>query len=360
MSSERLVALLGFLFATLLIASLWLFTTYNPEPERSARKSGTAHAKALARETLSPSAVLLIDVSRPSVMRSAPVNAPAVATLAHEYDTARNLRPLYLRLTGPGAPATPDAKYVLYEILASCASRTDRKVATQGAGPGVLDRRKLAESIPDSNPDKQKRLQAFDDLHARCEGMEGVSTSRAELERLLKDAASGGDPAARATLIAREMFDPDVPTRGDGKITDAQAQALREIVGSRDPDAILRAGTILSNTFDDMVLEVGPNHEQIDNRAEIEAWRLVACEYGMECGAASRDLSAACAYQGQCGAGSVPDLVFFYRASPNEAQLIEQYRQVFRQAVESNDWSQVRFARRPNTSGTRFGFSTYP
>ena len=48
--SERLVALLGFLLATLLIASLWLFATHNPEPKRPPPKAATAHANPAVRE----------------------------------------------------------------------------------------------------------------------------------------------------------------------------------------------------------------------------------------------------------------------------------------------------------------------
>ena len=48
--SERLVALLGFLLATLLIASLWLFATHNPEPKRTAPKAANPHATQAVRE----------------------------------------------------------------------------------------------------------------------------------------------------------------------------------------------------------------------------------------------------------------------------------------------------------------------
>ncbi len=105
---------------------------------------------------------------------------------------------------------------------------------------------------------------------------------------------------------------------------------LRQVLASRDPDAILAAGTILSNTFPNVVLQVGPNHDDVDGRASMAAWQLVACEYGLDCGPDSRAVMNACAWSGQCGAGNVPDLVFYYQATPNQAQLIDQYRQAFR------------------------------
>jgi len=55
----------------------------------------------------------------------------------------------------------------------------------------------------------------------------------------------------------------------------------------------------------------------------------------------------------------VPDLIYFYETTPNQAQLVEQYRQVFRQAIEANDWSGLTFASRPGgTPQNVFRFHT--
>ena len=48
--SERLIALLGFLLVTLIIASLWLFATHSPEPNGAAPKAAAPHAKPAVRE----------------------------------------------------------------------------------------------------------------------------------------------------------------------------------------------------------------------------------------------------------------------------------------------------------------------
>ena len=54
------------------------------------------------------------------------------------------------------------------------------------------------------------------------------------------------------------------------------------------------------------------------------------------------------------------DQVYFYDVTPYEAQLVEQYRQIFRNAAGSNDWSAITFARRPNTAGSRYIFGPTP
>jgi hypothetical protein len=141
-------------------------------------------------------------------------------------------------------------------------------------------------------------------------------------------------------------------------MSDVQLRTLEEAIASRDPEAIFIAGITLSSTFRDVVPEIGPNHDELQGRAAAEAWSLVACEYGLECGAGSRLLQNPCIYSGQCASTTVQDQTFFYGTTPYEAQLLDQYRQVFRNAVANNDWSGITFARRPNTSSNRYMFGT--
>ena len=126
-------------------------------------------------------------------------------------------------------------------------------------------------------------------------------------------------------------------------------------MASRDPDAIRAAGTILSNSFNDLAVQVGD--ETVDGMASMQAWRLLACEYGMDCGPGDRQLVSACAFAGHCDATTVADLVYFYEISPSHAQQVDRYMQVFRDAIESENWSQVQFLRGPVAGPGRYMFS---
>jgi len=108
-------------------------------------------------------------------------------------------------------------------------------------------------------------------------------------------------------------------------------------------DALLE---LLSNTYGNEALQV--NGEDIDGPMAHAAWRLVACEYGLDCGPDSRPMAIACAAQNHCGAGNVADLTLYYEATPNGAQLIDRYRAAFRQAVDSGDWTRIRPSWRPH------------
>lgn len=307
----------------------------------------------------SPSVVLAINASKASP--SLPVVPTAsVSAIAKEFATAKGLKPLYDRLAAQGAAATPDARYYLYRILSGCATRTDHPDG--GRLKSVADQRQRLEAlIPAASRDRARRLALFDEMMVqRCDGMEQVATTQAELEKLLADAAAGGDPKAKALIAARELTSKPMTPSPDGmaspSISDAQLRTLQEAVASRDPEAIAIAGSALSSSYRDVVPEIGPNHEEMQGRAAFEAWKLVACEFGLECGASSRPVQGACAFTGQCAASTVQDQVYYYGVTPYEAQLLDQYRQVFRNAATSNDWSGITFARRPNTSGMRYIF----
>jgi hypothetical protein len=139
-------------------------------------------------------------------------------------------------------------------------------------------------------------------------------------------------------------------------LTDAQLQTLRQAIASGDPDAVFSAGTVLSNTFADLVLESSATHEPLQQAAAFSAWRLLACEYGAECGSSNTWLRMQCAVDGECAASNVQDAIFFYQVPPYQAQLVDQYRNLFRNAA-NGDWSGINFARRPGGLGGRYYFS---
>jgi hypothetical protein len=330
--------------------------TYRAEPDTLDQRIKVEMEKSKPARP-SPSVVLSINAAVPSPIPT-PVTKPTLGPIAQEYAKARALKSLYDRLAAPGGATTPEAKYFLYKIAAGCLKRSDAK---PGAPSKDLEarRRELEASIPAGSSDRQKRLALLDELAARCAGFESMTTTQAELDKLLADAAAAGDPKAQARLAAPQLQNaPGQQTHMT--ITDDQFHSLQAAIASRDPEAIFIAGTALSNTFSDAVMLVGADHEPVQNDASMEAWRLVACEYGMECGPDSPYVRSACALSGWCAALTVPDHVFYYSVAPFEAQLIDQYRQLFRNAVANNDWSAIQLSRQQNTTDRRYYFATGP
>ncbi len=223
-------------------------------------------------------------------------------------------------------------------------------------------RQQVAAELPEGDARRAQRLAAFDKINVdQCEGLGGLTVSEADLSQMLRNAVAGNDPKARAYQVEQEMWQERrsaVATaggRGGPTLNEAQLESLRSALGSKDPEAMVIAGRVLSNNFRDMSVRIGAEQEPVEGRAFMNAAMLLACEYGYPCGENNNRVLNACAYQGHCGVSSLADYMFYYGASPYDAQVLDRYRTILRQAVDSGDWSALGFQR-----GSRLGGPVTP
>jgi hypothetical protein len=313
----------------------------------SVAQSGARAAMVTAPAKLGAAAVLSID-PRTHGIRNAPA-APR-ATVFTEYLGAKAYKALYERLKASPEGQTAEGEYVLYEMLRKCANITDRNQRQPLVRTSEQRRDQFLAAIPETDPQRDKRIAAFDNVSAnRCAGLENVSITQADLNKLLADAASAGDPKAKALQLEQELWAArraDGRWRSDVAPTDAQIDTLRSSISSKDPEALLIAGRVLSSSWNDFSLRIGAD-QVVEQRSFMQAWQLLACDYGYPCDSSNQRLLSACAYQGHCNAQSLPDYIFYYGASPYDSQLLSQYREVLRTAVETGDWSQLSVVRGP-------------
>ncbi len=323
----------------------------------SSRAAGNADERRLAA-----AAVLAID---PHAAAPAPTRASAHPSLLADFVNATSYRALYERLKGSVEGATPEGEYIAYEILRKCANVADRPYAFGRNTKAPEQRREefVAALLP-NDPQRARRIAAFDAVAIQpCAGFDGVAVSQAQLNRMLADAAARGDPKARAATVEQEIWQE----RRNGhwrtaSLSDTQIETLRQAIGSRDPEAIVLAGRLLSNSWHDLTVQVGGDGEPVEPRAFYNAWQIVACQYGYPCGEDNPRVRSECAYNGHCEAGSLPDYLYYYGSSPYESRLLAQYQSVLRNAIETGDWSGVVFSRgtRPPNEGGRFIFAPSP
>jgi hypothetical protein len=306
------------------------------------------------RGKLAASEVLKIDPRAVSVKAAA---RPAKATLYYEYLTSKQLKALYDRIKAGPEGQTPEGSLVMYEMLRRCAN-----IAEGGQRPPVRPlpkREDFMAALSPTDPNRDKRIAAYEEIETnRCAGFEGVTVTRAELNKLLADAAAAGSPTARALLIEQEAFQAARSRTGPASLTDAQLDTLRQLAASRDPAAIVAVGRLLSNTWQDLTVRVGADGTVVEPRAFMNAWQILACDYGHNCGAANERLLSECAVQGHCDASSLPDHLFFYGGSPHDSQLVTQYQAILRAAIETGDWSQLSMVRGARPPGTPRMFFT--
>jgi hypothetical protein len=289
------------------------------------------------------------------------VAMPAPApTLFNEYLRAKSYKALYDRLSASGEGQTPEGRLVLYEILRQCATITEGR--RPGFKPNPPKRDDFVNSLPATDPQREQRIAAFDQYSTdHCAGFEGVTMKRADLMQLLNDAAAAGDPRARALAMEQELWQARRGGRDGGvTLTDEQIASLRQIAGTRDPEAIRVAGRVLGNSWQDYQVRVGPDQLPVEQRAFVNAWLVLSCEYGAPCGADTPRMLQACALQGHCNAQSYPEHLYYYGSTPHDSTLLTQYREILRQAIETGNWSQVSVARGVPPTGNRMTFVPGP
>ena len=359
----NLRAVLIAVFAALVVVGAWLaLRPPQLEPIPAMTEAAPRPVPRAAPVAASPS-VPAAPSGAPGKLRTAiPVVAlPAPApTLFNEYLRAKAYRALYDRLATSAEGQTPEGRLVLYEVLRQCATITEGR--RPGFKPNPPKREEFVNSIPANDPQREQRIAAFDQYATdHCAGFEGVTMRQADLMKLLNDAASAGDPRARALALEQELWQQRRGGRDGGvTLTDEQVAALRQIAGTRDPEAIRVAGRVLGNSWQDYQLRIGPDQLPVEQRAFVNAWLVLSCEFGAPCGSDTPRMLQACAMQGHCNAQSYPEHLYYYGSTPHDSTLLTQYREILRQAIETGNWSQVSVVRGVPPTGNRMTFVPGP
>lgn len=366
MSRKVLLALT----AAIAVATLaWDLTRSVPGPAASRPRAAPVTAPVAVAPASAGGAPAVPAAARPAVnfLRPAAVSYDTVSPLAREFGRAASYQALYERLRDSAEGETPEGQYFQYRILRACATLAERRTGARfrGANPAQLEERRqlIAASLPEGDPRLAQRLAAFDKATADpCVGLSGLTVTEAELAQLLKGALAGGDPKAKAWQVEREMWQERrsaaTPGRAGPTLSDEQLATLREAFSSRDPEAVVIAGRTLASAFRDLTVRVGPDREIVESGPFGDAALLLACEYGYACGENNARVLEACAFQGHCGVASLPDYLFHYGATPHDAQLVDRYRTILRQAADTGNWSAIGFERgnrSPNTPSLTLG-----
>ena len=300
----------------------------------------------------------------PTTARAVPARPPALRppapTLFNEFVQARQYRALYDRLRNSAEGETAEGRLVLWEILRNCATITEGR--RYSYRPPVPKREDFLAGLAAGDPQREARIAAYDEFTAsRCSGFEGVAITQAELDGVLASAAAAGDPRARALALEQDLW---LQRRSQGRdavaLSDSHIDTLKQLAGTKDPEAIRVAGRVMSNVWADTSLRIGPQQQPVEQRPFMNAWLVLACEYGQPCGADTPRMLQACALQGYCNAQTFPDYLFYYASSPHESELLSQYRALLRGAIDSGDWSQFSIVRGLPTPQGRITFVPGP
>ena len=310
-----------------------------------------------------PEVVLAISprAMAPRLPHAAPPEKPRLSAAMQEYLSGASLKPLFDRLRNAGA-RTPEEDYLLARLIERCGRIAGRQ--RHAPPPREQARAQFVAALAPNDPLRDKRLAAWDAFNKpACEGI-AIDATQEQVRALLEKAAAGGDPKARALLVERDVWapfeTPDGGIRTDGRrspsLSEAQADALRQAAQSGDPLALLTVGKLFASTMGDLVIRAGPEGQPIDPRAFHDAWTLLACDRGLECGASNRDILEACAMRANCDAADLRQHLFYYQHSPQQSQRLYDYYGHLQQAVRTGDWSWFTFHRGAPPPGSTWYF----
>ena len=175
--------------------------------------------------------------------------------------------------------------------------------------------------------DRWVREYAFSRSNRDCLGFDGTPISPGYILGLIQSAARDGDPRAIArTLLFRDLAESKV----------GSFDVVARLLSTGDPHVIRDVGLYLTRGESTLTLRDGNTPVRATTLAV--AWELVACDFGLDCGADSKLLNNLCAYQGQCAAFSYEDWLGRYTESREEFAEILRVRLLLRRGVLLQDW----------------------
>jgi hypothetical protein len=330
--------LLAILVAAAAAFSAWHFWKPLKLPSASPDKPASSRAAGANLSVEIPPSVVVKEAARvipgtPASRKS--VSVPLRSELASEFEKAKQLKIFYDRYMANPDAASPELKYYAAVAVEDCMRRS------RGAAMTDTDRTRFLSRLKDNDPSNDQRIAAFNRMNELCEGFQGLNISAADVSRLYREAAAGGNPAAQVAVAAEQFRDEARQARGieERRLSEDQLALLRSALATGDPYAIQRAGQLL--TFGSTQLaerRIGPNNDPVSLRDLRAAWTLSACDHGANCGPESYRVLSGCANQGVCGYQSLEDYMQFNELPPNTYVNAQQWRSFINDAIAEGRW----------------------
>jgi len=159
----------------------------------------------------------------------------------------------------------------------------------------------------------------------------GTKMSMAEVERLYAQAAADGNTTAIARKLKTDVLFTALSPAGDTLTSNDFLPTALNLIRSNDPSAILELSDLMGENSKLQGIAAG------SARAEA-AWRLVACDLGLDCSHGSSLLRQFCLNGGMyCGDGDLRTNMMNTQFSPDDFSRVQQLEGQIYQALQSGD-----------------------
>lgn len=206
-----------------------------------------------------------------------------------------------------------------------------------------------------------------------CAGYKTHPVSADDIRRRLRAAIDAGDPRAIAMLADIEFRESAKPidwskfNNKSGKplpnigneVADPTVEytaKLAAAMSTRDPSAILSFGPLFGQSY--LTGEYTFANEALHAGLKLDMWKLVACEFGAPCASDNNAvLLRACAVDGLCEIGDLESYFLSYRFNKAEVEQYQHLKPLVIAAIQSGDWSFMRFGNASLPPGATQGTS---
>jgi hypothetical protein len=195
-----------------------------------------------------------------------------------------------------------------------------------------------------------------------CKGFAGTTILKSDIAKAYAQAAESGDLKAQARLLQYRQLETAtghfekkdmMPAGFSDPISPSEREMLVATLFTEDPIAIRIASNALSMGTMQQSLRFGPGQADLGSHAEA-IWTLVACEFGLECGARNMAVGWECQTQGKC-AGNFPDYLREFVLTPEEFVFAQRTAAAIVQAIRHHDASAFVLVSQPGQAITNIG-----
>ena len=311
--------------ALFIVAAWWLALSRTPPSVPRATEAATPPVAPASR---SPVGHPQVTADAGPARGAVPFAPPRPSPLRDRIRDATDLRALYERMKDE-PDGTGEASYRLAEAIFECSAFVDVSYDN-------LSRRLAFNPKALDNPRRQEVLTY---MYERCKGFSGNPEAMHEMMQALhKRAEAAGHRGEIARTLRHEAG------RRDPEGADRTAMALLSI--GKDPDVVHELAQYL-NLRNRRV----PAYRGVDAATRTNAWGLLECDYGADCGPRSRPVMMTCIALGACDLQRVEDAILVQGTQAVIDDAVRMRNELARQ-IEARDWNAVGFAPRfPNPPG---------
>jgi hypothetical protein len=300
------IVLVGVLVTALIAA--WAVKKQGPQSTESAVSAPVQETRDKQRGAVPSPTVPSAAPSARATPQHRQAGPPAsLSAIATEFVSSRNLKQFFDRYERNWRSASPEVKHYLLKALNHCAPFL-------GSAFDTAPRPPLVPETAKDRPLYAERLSAAEKFKAECAGFERLQGSTDLIADLRAGAAEGGFPGTQAMQLSG--------LHRSGKVAEAASRMVALLEGPVDYEVV----NGLANYFSTRYSELQFGDHKPRQQLYADAWRLVMCDYGMDCSGNSRGLNVMCMQQGACGVSSLEEYYGRFRYSPADFDELSRMR----------------------------------